>query len=701
MTGSATAHQTLHGYSRGHRLLAASLQLPPEAESLLLTMSDFTGTRVIPGFESYLTGYPLVGTPLYAIAQTWYANEMPRPGSVWTHTLLLSEEAVAGLDLQKLHSLPFRRPTQSNAASHYTAAIDLFDSRTERMESSPTVMLDAKMVIANLYGKPDSAVVVYVQDAEHARDLFFRVWIQQWAALRCRFTFSTGSIGPRSVLKSPFDLQAAPAVERFSWGRHQETPIAEVDLLDTGLPKEKWTRILMADLTQRHARLHEFVDSFTVDVASARDRMAPLCQVFVTLSDHDEDQVGEPVRLLAKAFPEPEEASRLKRAILAVAPLPGIDINAPSRVVAQRIAEVLRSDEHAGFSSDHIDVGRMTEIIFNLDEINQSRLLGALLSNEKSTLVRGVGRGLANVMGTSQIATLGKHHAGFVHFLVEQRPALAGMSDLWRISASVRTEIIDALSVAGQDSDLARTVVDVVLRLQLHDVAEALLERLGTPGVDEIMSRMGSVIQEPSIPEAWKRAVARRHGDILHWLVNIQTKPEAAARAFSHLLDARALSTWVIPVNAAEKLVLGVQSNSEAELSRVAVFLLSKAMTERTHEWTSVLVKTFARVHQVAAGNRLSFLELVWLESCLPEVPGWKRWDKCHRLRKGLADLVLKDHWPDTVLLEAASEAGVVREVFDLLDKRGKSRDVLHRLISMVSSDNRFRHLRDLAREYN
>ena len=39
---------------------------------------------VVKGFDQYVTGYPLDSINAYALAMTWYAPEMPRPGCVWT-----------------------------------------------------------------------------------------------------------------------------------------------------------------------------------------------------------------------------------------------------------------------------------------------------------------------------------------------------------------------------------------------------------------------------------------------------------------------------------------------------------------------------------------------------------------------------------------------------------------------------------------
>src|ERR1044072_128199 len=90
-----TIHHCLHGYSDGHQLLHSTIRLSPKVDQLLLTMSDMSGPSMVPGFQQYLTGYPIIGSNWYALAQTWYAGEKRRPGCVWTQTLLIDNADLA------------------------------------------------------------------------------------------------------------------------------------------------------------------------------------------------------------------------------------------------------------------------------------------------------------------------------------------------------------------------------------------------------------------------------------------------------------------------------------------------------------------------------------------------------------------------------------------------------------------------------
>src|SRR4051812_29550211 len=88
--------QALYGYSDGHRLIASSIILPTDAGRKLRSITDmaFDGHA-----GSYLTVAPFPGLRRHAVIKTWPATHL-RPGSVWSHVLL-----VDFVDLGHLQSL--------------------------------------------------------------------------------------------------------------------------------------------------------------------------------------------------------------------------------------------------------------------------------------------------------------------------------------------------------------------------------------------------------------------------------------------------------------------------------------------------------------------------------------------------------------------------------------------------------------------
>ena len=82
--------QLLHGYNNGHHLIAGSVSLPLLDADLMSYLSDWSGyVNPVDKDTSYLTAYPLAESHSYVIAKSWYADEMSRPGCVWTHSLVV------------------------------------------------------------------------------------------------------------------------------------------------------------------------------------------------------------------------------------------------------------------------------------------------------------------------------------------------------------------------------------------------------------------------------------------------------------------------------------------------------------------------------------------------------------------------------------------------------------------------------------
>ena len=118
---SIELHQALHGYAEGHRQLAASVALKQRDVKTMLVLSDLSGPGAQIDEAGYLTGYPLTDSKKYALARTWAAAEMRRPGCVWTHTLLIDFADLATLaDTAELLAL-FRRPIGGNSADYESA----------------------------------------------------------------------------------------------------------------------------------------------------------------------------------------------------------------------------------------------------------------------------------------------------------------------------------------------------------------------------------------------------------------------------------------------------------------------------------------------------------------------------------------------------------------------------------------------------
>ena len=123
-------HQALHGYRSGHQLLASSASFSISERELMDAMSDGAGINDENCPQGYLTGYALPENGKYVLAKTWYADEMERPGCVWTHSLIFDIADISCMRFASEIMQLFHRP-QKGQFDGYTVPIILREMPTE------------------------------------------------------------------------------------------------------------------------------------------------------------------------------------------------------------------------------------------------------------------------------------------------------------------------------------------------------------------------------------------------------------------------------------------------------------------------------------------------------------------------------------------------------------------------------------------
>src|SRR5262249_7624724 len=205
-------HQTLHGYADGHRLLAASRKFPREAERALLMLTDISGPPTAGLFDSYLTGWAVPGAGAYALARTWLATELSRPGCVWTHTLLIDLTDLPRIADLALVRPMFRRPRRGESWQVYEqpTTLPLPPSGAEPPARPAPPERDAARVLAALYGRVSGPAWLVADGPDRVEDLVLALWGQAWPRLRRSLGFCTWALARRSIEGEPFHLHVVP-----------------------------------------------------------------------------------------------------------------------------------------------------------------------------------------------------------------------------------------------------------------------------------------------------------------------------------------------------------------------------------------------------------------------------------------------------------------------------------------------------------
>ena len=142
-------------------------------------LSDWSGyVNPFTKDTSYITAYPLAESQGYVIAKSWYAEEMSRPGCVWTHSLMVRTDALGQkfnfFDLLKL----FRRPErEGDDFVAYTKPIELQEDNLQE-NRSPLDGIDQTrfmFMAALLLDRQKPAVYLVEKDAELYTELCMRL----------------------------------------------------------------------------------------------------------------------------------------------------------------------------------------------------------------------------------------------------------------------------------------------------------------------------------------------------------------------------------------------------------------------------------------------------------------------------------------------------------------------------------------------
>lgn len=197
--------QLLYGYDDGHGLLAGSVTIDSAKDSARLSMlSDWTGYRMIEGVDStYITAFPLENSPYYAVAKSWYAQEMERPGCVWTHILLVNLDAIEPLfDFRSLFGY-FKRPKR-NEYQEYRKSLEIASEAKPSTQEKNIIFADTISVLF-LYStllKADSPFGLKVEKDSKTNQLF-TLTLMQFIPVEVlkKLSFSTGSDNYRKLDK--------------------------------------------------------------------------------------------------------------------------------------------------------------------------------------------------------------------------------------------------------------------------------------------------------------------------------------------------------------------------------------------------------------------------------------------------------------------------------------------------------------------
>ncbi len=629
MTEQFRVQQALFGYREGHNLVAASVALSPRVRHFLATITDGSGPETDEGFEVAYTGLPVPETDYYALFCTWPAPEMTRPGCVWSHVLLLDLADLSQIpDLSVLRKLCLR-PSVPPQLAAYEQPLTLFAPDAAPGLEPPEEQHRATILLAALYGQPESGIVVLDEKGCLWEATVFGLWSQQWPRLRRTFAFSTGSLGDRRLAGVAFDLQVAPLSSQRFWGRGgPPTVVLEFSSKAPPSPPPPWVRTVLEDLRAGSAgSLRKFLFIYGSDVEAPRLAFARLVECFVEPEPGEDDDPAGRLAQLATAFPQPAEALSLKRDKLAV--LTGKEKPLDPGHSWAAVYFLLQAREAVAFSRVPLDFGVHAGLLWQRKRADVLALLGRLPESTRATEFLDA---LADVLAPEEVPIIWHEQHAALPRIVARLPSLAATAAAWTMPAAGQQYLWKSLHAATSDPHTWALTCGAMLHAQCDFAERETVTLAGTYLTEGLLKWLTTGnIRLPS--PTWRKALitpltsALNEGTLSPPLLALAAwalSPAQASSLSGHRPDVQALARQ------------GFDDVPAPLVLPTLFWLTTLGFKTPGRDGLCLLARAFFPVYDTVALSDYPSEAWEHLVPALPESALWLGWDRCRRLRHAL-----------------------------------------------------------------
>ncbi|MGO9533903.1 MAG: hypothetical protein ACLP3B_22355 [Syntrophobacteraceae bacterium] len=666
-------HQLLHGYDEGHRLLAGSIKPDAQSAKSLVALSDLSGQGEAPSPYGYITGYPLPQMDAYALARTWLAPEMPRPGCVWTHTLLIDFSDLAAIGNVALLEF-FVRPLSRDDIHSY--------NRTLVAETSTEYNLQGQLPLNTMFGLlealyefPMHSIFVQMQD-NMPSDLFATaLWLQQWPRLQRNFRFCTWASSDRSRSSEPFDLQFIPH-KRSMRGKSRSGNLGYwVNIPDSvPEPQKGWAFAAARDAISgdNSSLLRRFLLRYGAETDAGRAAFKPLVQVWQALETNSRIDLVSAIAAVQEI--RPPIVSLLFRIMReAVELVHGGVILPPVSIefIFQNLSTL----------GDGLDEAELVSLASTFLRYAPERIWP--LFRAETDIERSVAIEAAQLMQPEEALKGSAGDSGLFCAALEANPKLATSSLVWDAPEPIPRSSADLL--------YKRNIQDA-------DILYAMLEA-NNPEVSEMGIQLFGQAAVNSAAEYYDRDENRR---AYRWLVEAKRFPELLFTAVAQvtLQNVRTLAVIASLVDCRFPSVsktsdewVRALSSAKGNLGHLAfgfyAFLLGRALSGASPEPGCLIHFSFDTVHNDLLRSRSTKEGWSILDPLLPELGYLSSWDRAKRVRLAVVNAFIYRSFSPNEFLTITEDEHVFTQLVEIASDSATGRSYLENVSSWAKQSSK------------
>lgn len=647
--------QALFGYDGGHQLLAASTRLPIEAKHYLAVATDLSGSVPTSGFDRAYSGMPVPGTEFYALFCTWLAPEMPRPGCVWSHVMLIELADLAQIvDLGELRAL-FRRPLKVDEQT-WRDPLPFIPLHTTASPVKRSQEPECVRFLEMLYSTPQTPAVVEAPSAVIHEELLFAIWSQQWPRLRRSFRFSTGSFADRGRSGPAFDLQVTPTGNLSAWQRSGQTNQSESANPASVVPEpvsRKWLGVAAQDLFAPDSQgFRSFLHTHGLDVSDPRGAFVRLATAYELVVLQPRGDWAERLRSIGLMFPSQSEALRLKASLLTPQQDWGSDENVEHAWATACF--LISASEAAAYTDVSFDHAGLAPLLWKERREEVISLLARQVRQKESPAASSFAKAVANSLQPCDLQFISARQSELIPVMLSHRPALAFDAETWRLPAHIQSQIYDVLDRLRLGQKDWAEILGAMFIAATHISVREVVERAGSLAMNGAFRWLEHGLSQEYLPsQGWREALADPAKKLL-----TSSEPLSPAPL--------ALCAWCVSSETARHVLSAsrqdIQQLAEQPIETLpsplrvptACLLMALGLMATDGTGSRLILRSFYFVHDVLAAGNYSSESWRLLSPELPYLGWWRDWDRCEKLRRAVRGWVSKHAKSGNPLLEAA-----------------------------------------------
>jgi GTPase-associated protein 1, N-terminal domain type 1 len=587
--------QALFGYEDGHRLLACSVEIPPEAERAILPLSDGPDLQVAVPTEGYISAYPLPLGERFVLSRTWPAPEMRRPGCVWTQVLMISSADLNSREGLSELAAYFRRPEgpAPDLATYRQPVVFQSSSTTLRGASG----WSNEELFLWLYTKQDP-VVVFSEDHANSECQMLAIWDQQWPELRRSFSF-TSIATTREILGRPFDLRAVSEPDPVLF----RSLGAEVHPANQPATRpEGWLALVAQDL-EVPGELRRVLWRYGVEAGGDRTAFASIARLYAACFERKDSSMqaaNQLLRLTAEAFPTSDQMRCLKRDLFGTAKR---GVRPDGRLFwvgsdAAMLGALVASEDQVALDPEDL---KLTERLTGLWNEDRSAALGLLQACAESPTSPLAAAALETLLplGSAAPELVAKDAPAAVPLAIDRDPSFAANPVVWSASGremDERWSAIDSIPFLGK---ARKGIVRAMLGADTPAVIGPAFSRWGTAMVGDLLEIAGER-SAPRLSEGWIELLRAQPGATAQWFASRKEPPGLVQLALvAETANPEQIAQLQRPLRPWLKLV-DSGGGGRARLSpNQLAFLFRLGLVSREPSAAPLLLGTFQALHEL------------------------------------------------------------------------------------------------------